>query len=170
MENCLACSLTNGKLDLPGGRIYATSCWVVEHCIGPLGVGTLIVKPFRHCVHFWELTDNEVRELGPLLRRVVATIQAILEPDQVYICLWSHAGWRPGHLHFVLQPSWNRSRREHTRPGPFLQVEMFHADAKPPREQIETFAATAQKLIRAPYLASVTPEMNTEDANKESPV
>jgi hypothetical protein len=29
MEGCLACDLTNGGLDLPGGRIYATSHWVV---------------------------------------------------------------------------------------------------------------------------------------------
>ena len=51
MEECLGCGLTGGKLDLPGGRIYATEHWVVEHCIGPLGVGTLIVKPLRHCHH-----------------------------------------------------------------------------------------------------------------------
>jgi diadenosine tetraphosphate (Ap4A) HIT family hydrolase len=149
MEECLACNLTNGKLDLPGGRIYATLHWVVEHCIGPLGVGTLIVKPFRHCVHLWELNDEEARELGPLLCRVAATIQAILKPDQVYVCLWSHAGWKPGHLHFVLQPSWNHWQREHQRPGPFLQVELFEANVQPPREEIEAFAAKAREVIRA---------------------
>jgi diadenosine tetraphosphate (Ap4A) HIT family hydrolase len=52
MEDCIACALTNGNVDLPVGRIYATAHWVVEHSIGPFGVGTLIVKPFRHCVHF----------------------------------------------------------------------------------------------------------------------
>jgi diadenosine tetraphosphate (Ap4A) HIT family hydrolase len=148
MEECLGCNLTNGKLDLPGGRIYATPHWVVEHCIGPLGVGTLIVKPFRHYVHFWELTDEETRELGPLLHLVSATIQAILKPDQVYVCLWSHAGWKPGHLHFVLQPSWNHWQREHQRPGPFLQVDMFEANVQPPREEIEAFAARAREVIR----------------------
>jgi diadenosine tetraphosphate (Ap4A) HIT family hydrolase len=91
MEECLGCNLTNGKLDLPGGRVYATKHWVVEHCIGPLGVGTLIVKPSRHCVHSWELTEEEVKKLGPLLRQVATTIHAILKPDQIYICLWSHA-------------------------------------------------------------------------------
>jgi len=149
MEECLACNLTSGKLGLPGGRIYATSHWVVEHCIGPLGVGTLIVKPFRHCVHLWELTNEEARELGPLLCRVAATIKAILKPDQVYVCLWSHAGWMPEHLHFVLQPSWNSSQREHKRPGPFLQVEMFKANVQPPREEIESFTKKAREVIRA---------------------
>jgi len=149
MEECLGCNLTNGKLDLPGGRIYATQHWVVEHCIGPLGVGTLIVKPFRHCVHSWELTDEEVKELGPLLRRVATTIHAILKPDQIYVCLWSHAGWKPGHLHFVLQPSWNHLKQEHKRPGPFLQVEMFKSNARRPRYEIEAFAEEARKVIQA---------------------
>lgn len=149
MEDCLACNLINGKLDLPGGRIYATPYWVVEHCIGPLGVGTMIVKPFRHCVHFWELTDEEVKELGPLLRRVATTIRAILRPDQVYVCLWSHADWKPGHLHFVLQPSWNHLQREHQQPGPFLQVDMFEANVQSSREGIEAFAEKAREVIRA---------------------
>jgi len=149
MEDCLACNLINGRLDLPGGRIYATPHWVVEHCIGPLGVGTLIVKPFRHCVHVWELTDEEVSELGPLLRRVATTIRILLNPDQVYVCLWSHAGWKPGHIHFVLQPSWNRLQGAHRHPGAFLQVELFEANVPPPREEVEAFAAKAREAIRA---------------------
>ena len=147
MEKCLACGLMDGTLDLPGGRIYATNHWVVEHCIGPLGVGTLIVKPFRHCLHVWELTEEESQELGPLLRQVTATIRAILRPDQVYICLWSHAGWEPGHLHFVLQPSWNDFQRDHEGPGPFLQVDMFKARVEPAREEVEAFAARAREVI-----------------------
>jgi diadenosine tetraphosphate (Ap4A) HIT family hydrolase len=147
MENCIACGLTDGTLDLPGGRIYATDHWVVEHTIGPLGVGTLIVKPFRHCLHVWELTDEESRDLGPLLRLVSATIRAILKPDQVYACLWSHAGWEPGHIHFVLQPAWNDSRQEHERPGPFMQVDMFKAGVKPAPQEVEAFATRAREVI-----------------------
>lgn len=144
VEDCLGCNLTNGKLDLPGGRIHATQYWVVEHCIGPLGIGTLIVKPFRHCVHYWELTRHEAEELGPLLYLVAQTIQTILCPDQVYICQWSHMGWKPGHLHFVVQPSWNRLKEEHRRPGPFLQVDMFKADKKLNRKDVETFSEKAR--------------------------
>ncbi len=81
MKKCLACDLMNEKAELPGGRIYQTAYWVVEHCIGPFGVGSMIVKPKRHCIHFWELTAEETRELGPLLRRASATIRAILNPD-----------------------------------------------------------------------------------------
>ena len=149
MENCMACNLTNGKLDLPGGRIYETAHWVVEHTVGPLGVGTLIVKPFRHCVHFWELANEEVVELGPLLHLVENAIQTILKPDQIYICQWSHGDWKPGHLHFVVQPSWNHLQKRHKLPGPFLQVDQFKADKKPPRREIEAFSKKVKAVIRS---------------------
>ena len=149
MEKCLACDLINEKQELPGGRIYATKHWVVKHCIGPLGVGTLVVKPFRHCTHFWELNSEEVQELGPLLHKVSSTIHTILKPDQIYICLWSHAGWNPGHIHFVLQPSWNHLQQQHDKPGPFLQLDMFKANELPPYDEVEKFAVNAKVLIQS---------------------
>ena len=147
MKGCLACDLTSGKLDLPGGRIYSAHHWVVEPCICPLPVGTLIVKPFRHCTHFWELTDQEAKELGPLLHIVSRTINAILKPDQIYVCLWSHAGWKPGHIHFVVQPSWDDLRSQHRRPGPFLQVDLFEANIQLPREEVAAFAQKARDVM-----------------------
>lgn len=149
MEGCLACDLTEGTVDLPGGRIFATERWVVEHCIGPLGVGTLIVKPVRHCVHVWELTGEEATELGPLLRQVTATISQILQPDQVYICLWSFEGWATSHLHFVLQPVWSRMQEEHEHPGPCLQRDMFHANQLPPGDEVAVFATKAREIMRS---------------------
>ena len=35
-----------------------------EHCVGPLGVGSLIVKPVRHVLHVADLDDAEVVEMG----------------------------------------------------------------------------------------------------------
>jgi hypothetical protein len=37
------------------------------------------------------------------VQRVSRTVQALTRADQVYVCLWSHAGWQPGHIHFVVQ-------------------------------------------------------------------
>ena len=149
MDDCLGCDLTRGKRDLPGGRIFDTDHWVVEHCIGPLNVGTLIVKSKRHCTHFWELSSAEVREFGPLLQLVTNTIRTILEPDQIYVCQWSHAGWTPGHLHFVVQPSSNCFRETHEKPGPFLQVDMFEANEHSSREEIEAFCERAREVIQS---------------------
>jgi diadenosine tetraphosphate (Ap4A) HIT family hydrolase len=104
MEGCLACDLAEGRRPLPGGVIHATPGWLVEHCVGPLGVGTLVVKPRRHVVHVAELGDDEAAELGPLLRRTARHVSELTAPEQVYVTLWSHAGGRPGHIHWVVQP------------------------------------------------------------------
>ena len=148
MEECLACSLTGGRVDLLGGRIFATEHWVVEHCIGSLGVGTLIVKPFRHCLHVWELKDEETAELGPLLKQVARAIESILNPDQVYVCLWSHAGWEPGHIHFVLQPSWNSLQEKYEQPGPFMQTEMFLENRPIDRKEVEEISEMARSILK----------------------
>jgi diadenosine tetraphosphate (Ap4A) HIT family hydrolase len=39
----------------PGECMHETSHWVVDRCIGPLGVGTLIVRPKRHVTGIAEL-------------------------------------------------------------------------------------------------------------------
>lgn len=124
-EGCLACDLTAGRQPLPGGVIHQTKHWSVEHCIGPLGAGTLIVKPMRHVVRFADLTSDEAAEFGPLLHRVTAAVLTETSADQTYVCEWSHAGWAPGHIHFVVQPAWDSQREKYERPGPFLQVAMF---------------------------------------------
>lgn len=138
VEGCIACDLAEGRRELPGGRIHETDAWVVEHCVGPLGVGTLIVKPKRHVVHVWALDEAEVEELGPLLRRVTAAIADVLGPDQVYVCLWSHAGGKPVHIHWVVQPV--EATDDESRCGPHLQVSMFDRGVFPPRAEIEGVA------------------------------
>ena len=140
MEGCLACDLADGRADLPAGRIAETPRWLVEHCVGPLGVGTLIVKPRRHVVHVWELDDDEAQELGPLLRRTTAAVAAELQPDQVYVALWSHAGGVPVHIHWVVQPVTRASMEELGVHGPHLQVAMFDRGTLPPREAVEAMA------------------------------
>jgi diadenosine tetraphosphate (Ap4A) HIT family hydrolase len=107
----------------------------------------LIVKPFRHCLYVRDLTAAEARELGPLLQRVSQVIQALTEADQVYVCLWSHPGWQPGHIHFVVQPAWNRWRDEYGRPGPFAQAEMFRDGTAPPVGEVEEVCRQVKQLL-----------------------
>jgi len=95
VEGCLACDLAEGRVPLPGGVIHETFHWFVEHTVGPLGVvGTLILKPKRHVKRVSELSDDEAAELGPLLLRSAAVVDELLNPEQVYTCLWSHARTR----------------------------------------------------------------------------
>jgi diadenosine tetraphosphate (Ap4A) HIT family hydrolase len=84
VEGCFTCDITEGRVQVPGGGlILATEHWVVDHCYGPLVVGTLIVKPKRHVVHVSELTQEEAAEVGPLLQRSAAVVSELTSPEQV---------------------------------------------------------------------------------------
>ena len=126
MEGCLACDLAEGRVDLPGGEILVTDHWIVEHTVGPLSLGTLIVKPQRHVVHVWELGEAEAGEIGgPLVP-----------------CRWrsgAHPFRRPaGHAHL------DDSIDDY---GPHLQVAMFDAGATPPKGEVERFAERARAAL-----------------------
>ena len=123
---------------------------MVEHCVGPLGVGTLIVKPKRHVVHVADLTEAEAAEMGPLLRRTARAVTNLIGPDQVYVCLWSHAGGRPVHIHWVVQPVTRALMDESGHLGPGLQDAMFQRGAQPDRGDVEAFAARARRFMAVP--------------------
>jgi diadenosine tetraphosphate (Ap4A) HIT family hydrolase len=141
VEGCLACDLSRGRRPLPGGQIHRTRHWIVEHCVGPLGVGTLVVKPERHVVGLADLQDGEAAELGSLLRDAAQVVTRLCHPREVYVCLWSHG---PVHIHFVVQPVNTAVIDAYGAHGPNLQVAMFDGDELPLETDVLTFAAKAR--------------------------
>jgi diadenosine tetraphosphate (Ap4A) HIT family hydrolase len=144
---CMACQLAAGERELIGGCIFRTEYWVVEHCVGTLGVGTLILKPLRHIVGLADMSDAEAADLGPLMQRATSIIRALTDADQVYACLWSHAEWTPGHIHFVLQPAWNALRSRYPGPGPALQMAMFTEARALDPHAVQAFCARARSAF-----------------------
>jgi diadenosine tetraphosphate (Ap4A) HIT family hydrolase len=120
----------------------------VEHCIGPLGLGTLIVKPKRHVTAVAALHKEEADELGPLLRLSSLVASELVGAEQVYTCLWSHAGGRPGHIHYVVQPVTAEQMSLHKAYGPELQVAMFNRGDVPAAAEIETIADAARLAFK----------------------
>jgi diadenosine tetraphosphate (Ap4A) HIT family hydrolase len=148
VEGCLACDMLDGRRPLPGGVIHETGGWVIDHCIGPLGVGTLIVHPRRHVTRVADLTDEEAAALGPLLLRATQAVTELSDPEQTYVTLWSHAGGVPVHIHFVVQPITSELRDTHEGLyGPTLQLAMFEAGVLPPEPEVEAFADRARQLF-----------------------
>jgi galactose-1-phosphate uridylyltransferase len=152
---CLACDLIAHPERLPGGRIATIGRWVIEHCVGPLGVGTVVVKPLRHILHLADLDDAEAAELGPLLAMVAQAVTLARadagEPaEQVYACLWSHAQRQPGHIHFVIQPVSAALMTRHDAHGPELQVRMFAADEAMSIEDVEAAVARIRSHLEIP--------------------
>jgi len=144
MVGCEACDLSSGERDLPGGLLHRTRFWLVEHCVGPLGLGTLVVKPERHVTSVADLFEEEADELGPLLRRASAVAGQLVDAEQVYNCLWSHAGGLPVHIHFVVQPVTRDQMTLYGVHGPRLQVAMFADGEAPSRTDVERVAKLAR--------------------------
>jgi diadenosine tetraphosphate (Ap4A) HIT family hydrolase len=144
MVDCIACELSNGTRDLPGGLIHRSRFWLVEHCIGPLGLGTLIVKPERHVTSVADLSEDEAIELGPLLRRASIVAGQLVNANQVYNCLWSHAGGEPVHIHYVVQPVTEGQMSHFGAYGPNLQVAMFASDEPLAVGEVEEISAVAR--------------------------
>jgi diadenosine tetraphosphate (Ap4A) HIT family hydrolase len=117
----------------------------VEHTVGPLGLGTLVVKPLRHVVHVADLDEAESAELGPLLRHTAAAVTTVIQPEQVYVCLWSHAGGAPAHIHFVVQPVTEADKTRFGALGPDLQAAMFREGAVPGEREIELVCARLRR-------------------------
>jgi hypothetical protein len=152
--DCMACDLVRHPEKVPGGRVAELDGWVVEHCLG-LDVGTMVVKPKRHVLHVADLDAAEAAQLGPALAQVSRAVTLAAaeggEPaDQVYVCLWSHAERRPGHIHYVVQPVGRTLMERFDAHGPELQLRMFQA-----AEPMDPHAmAAAADRVRA-HLASV---------------
>jgi diadenosine tetraphosphate (Ap4A) HIT family hydrolase len=130
----------------PGGAIASSERWIVDHCVGPLGVGTLIVRPHRHVERVGDLDDAEALELGPLLQRAAAVVDELIRPSQVYVCLWSHQGREPGHIHFVVQPVTDELMTRYELHGPGLQRAMFDAREQQSDDEMAAFAETARTV------------------------
>jgi diadenosine tetraphosphate (Ap4A) HIT family hydrolase len=149
MDDCFACALAAGRKPLPGGLIYRTDAWLVEHCIGPLGLGTLIVKPERHVTVVADLTPAEAAELDPLLQRASSVVGDLVDADQIYNCLWWHSGGVPVHIHYVIQPVSKQLMARYESHGPYLQAAMFRAGVAPDPRDVASVADRARQLFAA---------------------
>ncbi|MFC7310087.1 hypothetical protein ACFQVC_38455 [Streptomyces monticola] len=150
-DDCMACGLLDGTVPLPGGPLLRTGHWAVEHSVGPLGLGTLIVKPVRHVTGVDALSGPEAAELGPLLARTGAAVRAeTADCEQVYVCLWSHKDRVPGHLHFVVQPARTTDIEHHGGYGPQLQLAQFQEDLLPDAAEVEEICVRLRERLARP--------------------
>jgi diadenosine tetraphosphate (Ap4A) HIT family hydrolase len=147
---CLGCDLLTGRRDLPGGVIHETASWMVNHVVGPMSLGTLIVGPRDHVTAVADLDDRAAAELGPVLRGTARVVQALCQPEQTYVCLWSHGAGMRKHLHFAVQPvtaelvaRYGGLRSEQ------LQARMMACTDEPDVADVERFCQQARQVFRA---------------------
>jgi ATP adenylyltransferase len=149
VAGCLGCDLLAGRREVPGGIVYSTRSWVVNHVTGPMNLGTLIVGPREHVVALADLGDEAAAELGPLLRDTARVVEALCQPEQTYVSLWSHGASGRKHLHIAVQPV---TREVVARYGGLraeqLQARMLASGEEPDVADVERFCARARELFR----------------------
>ena len=99
---CSGCDLAAVWLDPPSGILHQTTSWVVNHVVGSMNLGTLIVGPREHIVALADLEDTTVAELGPVPRDNARVVEAPSQPEQTYACSWSHGAGMRRHLHIAV--------------------------------------------------------------------
>ena len=150
IAGCLGCDIATGRSSVPGGILHRTSRWIVNHAIGRLNLGTLIVAPRDHVVAMANLDEVAASELGPLLRDAARVVEAICRPEQTYVCVWSHGRIERRHLHILVQPvttalvaQYGGLRAEQ------LQARLMTTAEPPDPAEVERFCAGARQRFAA---------------------
>jgi hypothetical protein len=97
-----------------------------------------------------DLDSAAVVELGPVLRDAARVVEKLCQPEQTYVCLWSHGAVARKHLHFVVQPvtaavvaRYGGLRSER------LQARMLASGTEPDIAEVERFCELAGELFGA---------------------
>jgi diadenosine tetraphosphate (Ap4A) HIT family hydrolase len=136
---CLACQILAGEVTVPGGIIAENEWWIADHCLGPYGLGAIVIKTKAHRSNLWELTPEESTSLGPFMQDISEAVAKALEAERVYVSLW--VDQPPYHVHFVLQPRYP-GKRELGLKG--LELQVFRGLSQPPTEA--EMAAAAHRI------------------------
>ena len=93
-----------------------------------------------------ELHADEAAELGPLLARTAAIVDELVQPEQVYVGLWSHAGRTRVHIHFVVQPATTEAIEAIGAYGPVLVAGMFEQGELPDPAAVEALSISPGRV------------------------
>lgn len=144
VEGCLGCDVVSGRLQVPGGLLHQTDHWIVNHVVGSMNLGTLVLSPRDHVTAIADLTAEAASELGPLLRRTAQVVESILEPEQTYVSSWAHGDHGRKHLHIVVQPVTSATVAEYDGArSEQLQAKMLLSGRESDHAAIEQFCVSA---------------------------
>ena len=146
VEGCIACSVGAGVIEAPGGCITETESWAADHCVGPYGVGAVVIRTKEHVEDFWRLGEQALAELGPLLRDVSAAIVDARGAERVYVTMWVDK--QPHHVHMVVFPRWPSDQER----GPGLLAKHIAAGSPPAKEAAAAAAVLREHLLRGTCL------------------
>lgn len=155
--DCLACQMLAGAQPVPGGIVAENPWWVADHCVGPYGLGSVVIKTRTHRENLWELSMAESASMGPFLQQMSEAIALAMGAERVYVSLW--VDQPPYHVHFVLQPRYPDHHHPEELGLKGLELQVFRTLGHPPKESQMVEAADR---IRAVWQQKFSPQASCE--------
>ncbi len=146
VPGCFACDQQRAASSPPREDVVHTDHWRVAHAFNSTLPGWLVLLPTRHVMSFTELTPEAADELGGLVRRLSAALQAVTGCVKTYLMQFSEAeGFSHLHLHLVPRLP---DHPEHAR-GPRAFVYLTDDEAQwLPATQRDTIALSLRAALR----------------------
>jgi diadenosine tetraphosphate (Ap4A) HIT family hydrolase len=129
----------------PWDLIMRTPHWDVVHAFGTAIEGWIVLVVRRHIVSVAELTDDEAIELGPLLKRVSAALQATLGCKKTYVAQFAEDPAHP-HVHVHVIPRADDLAHDQRGPRIFSQLGVAE-DQSVPDARMSEIAADLQRHL-----------------------
>lgn len=102
LPGCFPCDQQAAISLPPREDVLQTDHWRVAHAFNSTLPGWLVLLPTRHVASFTELTPEAADELGGLVRRLGAALEAVTGYVKTYLMQFSEAeGFSHLHLHLV---------------------------------------------------------------------
>ena len=129
----------------PWDRILRTEHWDVVHAFGTSLEGWLVLVVRRHLTAVADLSDDEAAELGPMIKRVSAAMQEVLDCDKTYVVQFAEHPAHP-HVHVHVIPRPRDLPDQHQGPRVFSRLGVPDDQAVPAARKDEIAAQIASHL------------------------
>lgn len=118
MADCVICERESSDEEPPGGWVLRTDLWSACVAEGWEAPGWLFLELRRHVDGPMGMDDTEAAELGVLLTRLTAAIQAVTDAERVYLIAY---GETFPHFHMLLMPRLPFAPDDERGPALFLK-------------------------------------------------
>lgn len=140
-EQCVLCRRLHAPEPPPGGWLLRDEQWAAAVMPGAEVPGWVVLQPVRHAERIWELDEQALAALGPVVARLSEAIAGARDAAKVYLGAF---GERIPHWHLIVAPP--PDGLAPSRRGPALLADF--GDLVDPPAAAETAALIAERLER----------------------
>lgn len=100
--SCFICNKHTGTTNQPpGGYIYEDDYWMICHFPAEQSVlGQLVIESKRHFLDFSDMTDEEARSYGNVVKKIYTILKQITDAERIYSVV-TIDGVPHFHAHFI---------------------------------------------------------------------